>query len=59
MTVINKKDVEKKIWSLPINKMYFVGKATAIAMHELGIKTIGDLAKYENFKLLEAIFGSA
>ena len=59
ITVINKKDVEKKIWRLPINKMYFVGKATAIAMHELGIKTIGDLAKYENFKLLEAIFGSA
>lgn len=58
ITIINKKDVEKKVWPLPISKMYFVGKATAIAMYEIGIKTIGDLAKYENFKLLEAAFGS-
>ena len=38
--------------------MYFVGKSTAEAMQDIGIKTIGDLAKYKNFKLLEATFGS-
>ena len=48
LTVLRKRDIEKMLWPLDIGEMYGVGKKTAPRLKELGIKTIGDLAKAEN-----------
>lgn len=38
-------EIEKKMWPLPVEDLFFVGKATAEKLHMLGIQTIGQLAK--------------
>jgi len=37
-------EIEKKMWPLPVEDLFFVGKATAAKLHTLGIHTIGELA---------------
>lgn len=37
-------EIPKKMWPLPVSDLFFVGKATTLKLHRLGIKTIGDLA---------------
>lgn len=44
-TVLRKRDVEKILWPLDIGDMFGIGKKTAPRLKELGITTIGDLAK--------------
>jgi DNA polymerase-4 len=39
-------EIPKKMWPLPVEDLLMVGRATAPKLHTLGIKTIGDLAKY-------------
>ncbi|MBR3891723.1 MAG: DNA polymerase IV [Bacilli bacterium] len=56
-TVIRNKDVSSLIWPLPIADMYGVGKKTAPRLIELGIKTIGDLANYDDRYTLKAVLG--
>lgn len=38
-------EIEKKMWTLPVSELFFVGKATAAKLHSLGISTIGELAQ--------------
>lgn len=38
-------EIEQKMWPLPVEDLFFVGKATAAKLHTLGIHTIGALAK--------------
>lgn len=38
-------EIEKKMWPLPVDDLFFVGRATSKKLHNLGIHTIGDLAK--------------
>lgn len=38
-------EIETKMWPLPVEDLFFVGKATAAKLHTLGIHTIGELAK--------------
>ena len=38
-------EIEKKMWPLPVEELFFVGKATAAKLHTLGIHTIGELAR--------------
>lgn len=38
-------EIEKKMWPLPVNDLFMVGKSSSKTLIELGIKTIGDLAK--------------
>lgn len=47
-TVLRKRDVEKMLWPLDIGDMFGIGKKTAPRLKEIGINTIGDLAKSEN-----------
>jgi len=37
-------EIQKKMWPLPVNDLYMVGKASASRLHSLGVHTIGDLA---------------
>lgn len=39
-----KEEIEAKMWRLPISDLFFVGRATAKKLINLGILTIGDLA---------------
>jgi DNA polymerase-4 len=38
-------EIPEKMWSMPVEDMYMVGRATAPKLHHMGINTIGDLAK--------------
>ncbi len=40
-------EIEKKMWPLPVGDLFMVGKASSKVLTEMGIKTIGDLAKYD------------
>lgn len=56
--ILSQKDLEKYIWPLDINEMFFVGPASAKKLKAIGINTIGDLAKYDDIKRLEFELGS-
>lgn len=51
ITILRKRDLPERLWPLPIEEMYGVGKKTAEKMHEIKIKTIGDLAKADVYTL--------
>lgn len=38
-------EIPQKMWPLPVDELFFVGKATSKRLHTLGIHTIGQLAK--------------
>ena len=40
-----KSEIENKMWPLPVSDLFFVGRATTKKLLNLGIRTVGDLAK--------------
>jgi len=44
LTIITETDIQKRIWPLPVRKLYGVGPKTEEHLHAIGIKTIGNLA---------------
>lgn len=38
-------EISKKLWVLPVDELFFVGRSTASRLHTLGIHTIGELAR--------------
>ena len=48
ITIIHRKDISNILYPLPIESFFGIGKKTAPRLRELGIKTIGDLAKRIN-----------
>lgn len=38
-------EISKKMWPLPVEELFFAGKATTKKLHAMGIYTIGQLAK--------------
>ncbi len=38
-------EIKTKLWPLAVDDLFMVGKQSSAKLHELGIKTIGDLAK--------------
>lgn len=38
-------EIEDKMWQLPVSELFMIGKKTVPKLHNLRIKTIGDLAK--------------
>jgi DNA polymerase IV len=40
-------EIEKKMWPLPVEDLFMVGRATLPKLHKLNIYTIGDLAKHD------------
>ena len=51
-----KEEIEVKIWNLPIEELFMVGKKSAIKLKSIGINKIGDLAN-SNRKVILKKFG--
>lgn len=51
-----KSEISQKMWNLPIQELFMLGKKTVPILNNLNIKTIGDLAKFDK-KLLEKKLG--
>ncbi|MCB2290594.1 DNA polymerase IV [Clostridium sp. CS001] len=50
-------EIKQKMWKLPVEDLFMVGRATAPKLHNLNINTIGDLANYD-LKILKNKFKS-
>lgn len=48
-------EMEKKLWKLPVEELFYVGHATKKKLHALGILTIGELARTD-LNILRAHF---
>ncbi|MEO0131424.1 MAG: DNA polymerase IV [candidate division WOR-3 bacterium] len=55
LTVINYEDVPELIWPLSVQKLFGVGSRLGVRLNNLGITTIGDLAKYPKYKLIDEL----
>jgi DNA polymerase IV len=53
ITRLFKKDVPNKLWPLPVEYMYGIGKKTAVKLNKMKIKTIGELANFNKTILLK------
>lgn len=40
-------EIEAKMWPLPVEELYYVGRASKRKLSSVGVKTIGDLAKLD------------
>lgn len=40
-------EIQQKMWPLPVRDLFFVGHATETKLHNLGIRTIGEIARYD------------
>jgi len=54
ITTLYPKEVSEKMWPMPVGDLYGIGKKTVPKLQELGIHTIGDLAKGKAFYLAES-----
>jgi len=50
-------EIEEKLWPLPVEELFMVGRRTSPRLRKMGIRTVGDLAKYP-LSLLEKEFKS-
>ena len=45
-------EIKEKMWPLPISDLFMAGKSSVSKLKSLGIETIGDLANYDENKLI-------
>ena len=45
--------IETKMWSLPVSELFMLGRKTVPKLESMRIKTIGDLAKYDENELIK------
>ncbi|MHC1719720.1 MAG: DNA polymerase IV [Clostridiaceae bacterium] len=55
ITELWKKDIERKLWPLPVRSMYGVGKQTTLKLQAMGIETIGNLANSDKLRLVKKL----
>ncbi len=46
-------EIEDKMWPLPVSELFMIGRKTVPKLYNLGIKTIGDLAKLDKDFLIK------
>lgn len=51
ITVVRKREIQTKIWNMPVGEAHGVGKKTTEKLINFGIHTIGDLAKADTISL--------
>lgn len=56
LTIVKEAEVEKFLEPLPVRKLLWVGRKTEVKLKELGVNTIGDLARYDP-TALSSMFG--
>lgn len=44
-TLLNREEMEKKMWPLPVQDLFMVGRASKKKLNDIAVYTIGDLAK--------------
>jgi len=44
-------EIKTKLWPLPVGELFMVGRRSAAKLNEIGILTIGDLARYNELTL--------
>ena len=54
-TVITQENYRELLWPLPIGDLLFVGRATTQALSGYGIRTIGDLARFDRNALISLL----
>lgn len=57
ITLLTKNNIETFLWPLPVKEMFGIGKKTVPKLEQVGIQTIGQLAKKENYNILKNILG--
>ncbi len=57
ITVLRKREIAEKLWPLKVEDLQGVGKKTLPLLHLLNIKTIGDLANFQDMKMLKETIG--
>ncbi len=55
VSVISPENYKETAWKLPASDLLYVGKATARKLSLLGIATIGDIARYDEGKLIQEL----
>lgn len=50
-----KSEIKEKMWPLKVGDLFMAGKAASMKLNELGINTIGDLANYDQNKLIKVL----
>jgi DNA polymerase IV (DinB-like DNA polymerase) len=53
LTVVEEKDIKAFLEPLDVDRLLWVGKKTTRKLNEMGIKTVGDLARYDPSVLIE------
>lgn len=56
LTVVRPEEIEQFLTPLPVNSLLGVGRKTSEKLQELGVKTLGDLARFDIQRLVE-VFG--
>lgn len=57
ISVVRKRDIETKLYPLPVSACYGIGRKSVARLQEKGIETIGDLMEEENEAVCSQIFG--
>lgn len=47
------KEIQYKMWKLPVSELFMLGRKTVPRLYNLGIRTIGDLARYDKDVLIK------
>ena len=58
LTIVKPEEAQTFLAPLAVDRLLGVGKKTTVRMEQMGIKTIGDLARYDTQRLVEA-FGKS
>lgn len=55
ITILRKREIEEKLWPLPVIEMHGIGKSTEKKLHDLKIMTIGELAQADPYKIKQVL----